>query len=93
MPRQLGSRVIDCNCGGKVVGMPGQVRRCSFCDAKVRITTKPAEKKNNVGHVNRKVSIKVTTKARKAPAFSATKKAIKKVTKKRSNNAQQSSMA
>jgi len=85
MPRPIGSRVMTCaKCGGKVVGMPGQVRKCSYCDCKVRITKKPVEKKKPA----KKSFIKVVTLGKKSNA-----KPVKKVTKKRANNTQPSAMA
>jgi hypothetical protein len=78
---------MSCSCGGKVVGMPGQTRKCNFCGAKVRVTKKVVAK-NNAGRVNKKVAIKVVTKGKKTPA-----KPVKKVAKKRPNNAQPSAMA
>ena len=73
---------MNCNCGGKVVGMPGQTKKCNFCGAKVRVTKKVVAKSA------KKVAIKVVTKSKKTPA-----KAVKKVAKKRANNAQPSAMA
>ena len=32
MPRLKGMKVVICDCGAQVVGFPGQIKACSFCD-------------------------------------------------------------
>jgi len=40
MPRPKGSKVIQCKCGSRVVGMPGKQAICSGCEKEYRIPTK-----------------------------------------------------
>lgn len=45
MPRPKGSRVVVCKnlkCGGRIVGMPGERKRCPYCK---RLHTIPVGKK------------------------------------------------
>lgn len=42
MPRPKGSRVIICECGGRVVGMPRRKVKCKYCNKK---HTMPRSKK------------------------------------------------
>jgi hypothetical protein len=37
MPRPVGSKVIMCPCGGRVVGMPGKTMECQYCGRKHKI--------------------------------------------------------
>lgn len=68
MPRPKGSKVVQCECGGRVVGMPGERVACSHCEKKYTIP-KTSPKKE-------KVAKKVVKKApaKKAPAKKASKK-------------------
>lgn len=86
MPREVGSRVMTCSCGGKVVGMPGQTRKCSFCGAKVRVTKKPAKPvKRNAVKVVAKNGKKAPTKKTpaKKPVIKAAKKPVAKTAPKK----------
>ena len=40
MARPTGSKVIVCDCGGKIVAMVGEAGVCKHCKAKVRFTKK-----------------------------------------------------
>lgn len=79
MPRPAGSRVMSCTCGSKVVGMPGQTKKCAFCNAKIRITKKVVEKKaaNGKNGKNEKAAKKMLAKA-----VTKLRKTAKKLTKK-----------
>jgi len=40
MARPTGSKVIGCECGGRIVAMVGATGKCKSCGAKVRFTKK-----------------------------------------------------
>jgi len=40
MARPTGSKVIECDCGSRLVGLPGTTVTCKMCGKKTRFTKK-----------------------------------------------------